>query len=157
MGKKIKLPLETGLAALCNHIKAIKKTAEQSGSAVSVLAEATAASLGEIEGILNGKQDASNIVPFTVPAAGWASLEIEENSEGAADMYDYSYYYDLVIDGITAKDRVDVTIAPGSVSTATVCGLCPTTETFTGKIRLRSVSRPNEDIVAEYWLCSGKE
>jgi len=58
MGKNIKLPLEKGFAALCNHIKAIKQTAEQSGSAVTALAQATAASLEEIEGILNEKQDA---------------------------------------------------------------------------------------------------
>ncbi|WP_295761152.1 hypothetical protein [uncultured Oscillibacter sp.] len=157
MGKKIKLPLENGLAALCNHIKAIKQTAEQSGSAVSALAQATAGSIEEIEGILSEKQDASNAVPFTVPAAGWASEEIDENGEGEADMHEYSYYYDLAVGGITAKDRVDVTISPGSIGTATVCGLCPTTETLAGKIRLRSASRPNENIAAEYWLCSGKE
>lgn len=57
MGKKIKLPLENGLAALCNHIKAIKQTAEQSGSAVSALAEATAESIREIEEILNELRD----------------------------------------------------------------------------------------------------
>ncbi len=57
MGKNIKLPLKDGFATLCSHIKAIKRTAEQSGSAVTSLAQATAASLEEIEGILNEKQD----------------------------------------------------------------------------------------------------
>lgn len=155
--KNIKLPLETGLTALCNHIKAIKQTAEQSGSAVSALAQGTAASLGEIEGILGEKQDASSAVPFTIPAAGWVAEEIDESGEGPENMHEYSYYYDLAVDGITAKDRADVTIAPVSIETATACGLCPTTETIQGKIRLRSVSKPNESIVAEYWLCSGKE
>lgn len=156
MGKKIKLPLETGLAALCDHIKAVKQTAEQSGSAVSALAEATAASMEEIEGILREKQEAASAVAFTVPAAGWASMEIDENDE-LEDIHGYPYFYDLAVDGVTVKDRADVTIAPGSVETATVCGLCPTTETLEGKIRLRSVNRPSEDIVAEYWLYSGKE
>lgn len=156
MGKKIKLPLENGLAALCNHIKAIKQTAEQSGSAVSALAQATAGSIEEIEGILGEKQDASNAVPFTIPATGWASEEIDESS-GEADIHEYSYYYDLAVDGITAKDRADVTIAPGSIETATACGLCPATETLAGKIRLRALRQPSENIAAEYWLCSGKE
>lgn len=157
MGKKIKLPLEVGLPAIFNHIRAIKKTAEQSGSAVSALAQATAESVAEIEGILNEKQDASVAVPFTIPKTGWASMEIDESSEEMADMHEYSFYYDLPVDGITAKDRADVTISPGSVETATACGLCPTTETLEGKIRLRSAIQPSENIVAEYWLYSGKE
>ena len=154
---KIKLPLEKGFAAFCNHIRAIKQTAEQSGSAVSALAQATAASVAEIEGILNEKQDAGSAVPFTVPADGWASVEIDEGSEEMDDMHEYSFYFDLAVDGITAKDRADVTIAPGSVETATACGLCPTTETLEGKIRLRAVNKPDEEITAEYWICSGKE
>ncbi len=157
MGKKIKLPLETGLSTLCNHIRAIKRTAEQSGSAVSALASATAESIGKIEGLLGEKQDASSAVQFTVPATGWASVEIDESGEEMADMHEYPFYYDLAVDGITAKDRADVTIAPGSVSAATLCGLHPTTETLAGKIRLRSAIRPSENILAEYWLCSGKE
>lgn len=159
MGKNIKLPLAAGFAALCNHIATIRKTAEQSGSAVSALAQATAASIEEIEGILGEKQDAVNAVPFTIPATGWASEEIDESGEdeGMEDMHEYSYYYDLAVDGITARDRADVTISPGSVAAATACGLCPATETLAGKIRLRSVNKPSEDIVAEYWLCSGKE
>lgn len=157
MGKNIKLPLEIGFAALCSHIKAIKKTAEQSGSAVSDLAGATAASIGEIEGILNEKQDASKAVSFTIPAAGWASMEIGENDEGMEDTHEYPFYYDLAVAGITAKDRVDVTIAPGSAETATTCGLCPATETLAGKIRLRTAKIPTASIAAEYWLCSGKE
>lgn len=156
MGKKIKLPLETGLAALCDHIKAVKQTAEQSGSAVSALAEAMAASMEEIEGILREKQEAASAVSFTIPAAGWTPWEIDETDE-AAGMRGYPYYYDLEVDGITAKDRADVTIAPGSVGVATACGLCPTTETLAGKIRLWSVNQPSEDITAEYWLYSGKE
>lgn len=55
MGKTFKLPLENGFAALCAHIKAIRETAEESGSAVSALAESTAASLKEIDDLLDSK------------------------------------------------------------------------------------------------------
>ncbi len=157
MGKNIKLPLETGFAALCDHIKAIKQMTEQLGSAVSALAEATAASIGEIEGILNKKQDTGNAVPFAVPASGWVFEEINGSGGDIVDMCKYPYYCDLAVDGVTAKDRADVTIAPGSVETAAACGLCQTTETFTGKIRLRAVSIPSTDIAAEYWIEQGKE
>lgn len=70
MGKKYKLPLAAGFAALCGHIKAIKQTAEQSGSAVSALAEATAASVEEIEGALDGKQDKISGSPGQVVGLG---------------------------------------------------------------------------------------
>lgn len=146
MGKDIKLPLATGFAALCNHIKAIKQTAEQLVSAVSALAEATAASMEEIEGILGEKQDASNAVPFTIPATGWGS-----DSTAA-----YPKYYDLAVDGITVKDRADVLISPAGIAAAASCGLCPTTETLAGKIRIRAASIPSESIAAQYWIETGK-
>ncbi len=147
MGKNIKLPLEAGFTVLCNHIKAIKTTAGQSGSAVAALAESTAASLEEIDGLFDTKQDKAAAIPFTIPVDGWAA-----DSGGG-----YSYYYDLAVEGVTAKDRVDVTISPGSVDAALNCGLCPASESLNGKIRLRTATKPNEPIMAEYWVCSGKE
>lgn len=156
MGKNIKIPLEAGFTALCNHIKAIKATAEQSGSAVADLAASTAASLEEIDGLFDTKQDKTKAVPISIPATGWVSEEVSDNPEiedGAA----YPFYYDLPIAGVTAKDRVDISIAHTSLEAATACGFCPTTETLAGKVRLRAVSQPSVALAAEYWLCGGKE
>ena len=55
MGKKYKLPLTVGFAALCDHIKAIKKTADQSGSAVTELAVAVDTTVAEIDNVKAGK------------------------------------------------------------------------------------------------------
>lgn len=157
MGKKIKLPLEIGLSAICNHIRAVKQTAEQSGSAVSALAQATAESLTEIEGILNEKQDASNAVPFTIPATGWVKNEITEDTEDKMDLSAYPYYIDIALEGMSAKDRVDVTVGLSGSEESLSCGLCPFTEAFNGKFRLRATQMPSTSMAAEYWLFSGKE
>ena len=67
------------------------------------------------------------------------------------------FYYDIAAADVTAKHRADVTISRESLDAATVCGLCPTSETTEGKIRLRAMKAPTEAITAEYWLRSGKE
>lgn len=144
---KYKLPLSTGFSALMGHIKQIKKTADQAGSAVSDLATATAEGLGEVEKILDEKQDRGTGEKITIPASGWVS------GQGGQ----YPYRYDIPAVGATVNDRADISIAPESVGTAVDCGLCPTTETITGAIRLRSAVKPTADMAAEYWLHQGKE
>ena len=54
-------------------------------------------------------------------------------------------------------DRADVMIAPTSLETARFCGMCLTSETFAGKIRVRAASIPAQAITAEYWIQDGKE
>jgi len=103
-----------------------------------------------------GKADKVSPVSFIIPAEGWTSVEIDETGEeetGAS----YPYYIDIAVPGVTAWTRADITIAVSSHSAAASCGLCPTSETLEGKIRLRAVSAPTEEISAEYWLHSGKE
>ena len=60
----VKALLGGGLAALCEHIKGIRTT-------VGDLAEATAQSVDEIDGILHEKQDINSKVAFTIPTTGW--------------------------------------------------------------------------------------
>lgn len=59
----VKALLGGGLAALCEHIKGIRTT-------VGDLAEATAQSVDEIDGILHEKQDINSKVAFTIPTTG---------------------------------------------------------------------------------------
>ncbi len=147
MGKNIKLPLEAGFATLCNHIKAIRATAEQSGSAVAALAESTAASLEEIDGLFDTKQDKTSALSVTIPVNGW------QKDESTV----YPYTLDLSVNGITAKDRAEITLAPGSLETALGCGLCPVNESMPGMIRIRSTAVPGKDMAAEIWIEKGKE
>lgn len=109
-----------------------------------------------LDDLETGKADKVSPVSFIIPAEGWASEEIDETGEeetGAS----YPYYIDIAVTGVTAKDRADVTISVDGMGTATSCGLCPTSETLDGKIRLRAVSVPDEAIPAEYCLHIGKE
>lgn len=112
-----------------------------------------------LDDLETGKADKVSPVSITIPAEGWASEEIEDTGEDGEEEIStsYPYYYDLAVTGVTAKDRADITIARGSLDAAVNCGLCPTSETLEGKIRLRAVSVPTEEMAAEYWLQSGKE
>lgn len=147
MGKKIKLPLEIGLAAICKRIRAVKQTAEQSGSAVSALAQATAESVEEIEGILNEKQDASVPVPITIPATGWGG----DSTSG------WPKYYDIAVSGVTANDYAAVTLSPAGLITAAACNLCPACETLAGKVRIRAEKVPAAAIAAQCRIEKGAQ
>ena len=134
---------EGGLTALCAHIREVRTAAQSSGGAVVALAELLDKSLKEIEDALN---DLPQSTPVTIPTTGWDS----DSTTG------YPKYYDIAAAGVTAADRADVTIAPGSLGTAYACGLCPTCETFAGKIRLRAANVPSAAIAAEYWVERGR-
>lgn len=95
-----------------------------------------------------GKENKVSPVSITIPTEGWASEEIGETDEEGTEA-SYPFYYDIA--------AADVTISRESLDAATVCGLCPTSETTEGKIRLRAMKAPTEAITAEYWLRSGKE
>ena len=103
-----------------------------------------------------GKENKVSPVSITIPTEGWASEEIGETDEEGTEA-SYPFYYDIAAADVTAKHRADVTISRESLDAATVCGLCPTSETTEGKIRLRAMKAPTEAITAEYWLRSGKE
>ena len=149
---------KNSLKALLDHILQIRETADGNTSAVSALgknlqgfAQQVTEKLKEIAEQLTeldtDKCDRPAAVSFTIPASGWAS----DNTA------DYPQYYDLAVSGVTAADRADVAVAPAGFRTAADCGLCPSSETLEGKIRLRAVSVPAENISAVYWLEKGKE
>ena len=146
---------DRGLAALCERIKAIRATAEQSGSAVADLAEEFGKSLEEIEKLLN---DVPQSTPVTIPVEGWKRSEKAVDGEALeTGSSAYPFYIDLPVDGVTAADHATVTIAPESYRTAVDCGLCPSNETIQGAIRLRAANEPKAALSAEYWIEEGKE
>ena len=77
-------------------------------------------------------------VSVTIPTAGWV------NGSGM-----YPKYYDIAVTGVTANDRADITISAASLGTAKACGMCPTSETLAGKVRVRAATVPSAAMTAE--------
>lgn len=128
------------------HLKACAEAAKRfTNGLVAELAQTITDAMQEMENVKADKQDS---VSITIPTTGWG---IDEASES------YPNYCDITVAGVTAKDRVDIAIAPGSMDTAIDCGLCPTNETQAGKIRVWARTVPAGAISAEYRLSQGKE
>ena len=75
----------------------------------------------------------------TIPATGWST-----DSTAV-----YPKYCDITISGLTANDVARVNLSTAEQATAVACGLCPTCETMSGKLRLRAVSVPAASMAAQ--------
>lgn len=130
---------------LTSQIKtALQKAKSYTASHISELAQATTELFEEVDAV---KLDKPQAVAVSIPATGWQTDE----AEGAA----YPLYCDISVSGLTPVDIADVRIAPGSQPAAIACGLCTTSETLAGVIRLRAVSAPAEALAAEYVITKG--
>lgn len=112
-------------------------------SQVAQVAQAAAEAMEELDGV---KADKSEGVAVVIPTTGWSQ-----------DSGVYPYYYDIPAEGVTAKDRADLALAPASIAAAIACGICPATETLAGVIRVRAAKVPAAEMSGEYWICKGKE
>ena len=87
-------------------------------------------------------------VTVTILATGW-TLDSNETS-------DYKYYYDITVDGVDSTDIATVIVSRASFSIAEAAGICPENETLVvnevGRIRLRSINVPTDNITATYWI-----
>lgn len=148
-----KIPDSPSFSALISFVKQTKKTSDANTSGVSGLQEdvqglasKTSEALGQVDAALEemdaAKADKGTAAAITIPSEGWTEDEGE-------------YYIDLDAANVTASDRADITISPESAEAATTCGLCATSETLAGKIRLRSAEPPAEPLTAEYWTEKG--
>ncbi len=131
--------------AILEHLKASSEASKNFvagliGEVVGTVAEA-------LEEMKRAKADKASAIAITIPVSGWGS----DNNAG------YPKYYDIVVEGLTASDRAEITIAVDSMGTAKACGLCPTNETQEGRIRIRAASVPETEIAAECWIEDGKE
>lgn len=124
--------------------------ADKKNVTLAQLAEFARKADARLDDLELGKENKVSPVSITIPAEGWAA----ETDEAMAS---YPFYYDIAAESVTAKDRVDIAIAPGSMDTAIDCGLCPTNETQAGKIRVWARTVPAGAISAEYRLSQGKE
>lgn len=130
---------------LTSQIKtALQKAKSYTASHISELAQATTELFEEVDAV---KLDKPQAVAVSIPATGWQTDE----AEGAA----YPLYCDISVSGLAPVDIADVRIAPGSQPAAIACGLCATSETLAGVIRLRAASAPTEALAAEYVITKG--
>lgn len=144
---KIKVFTPGGLQTLLSKIVQIKVTADGSTSAATELGEELAMFTELVAEELRGKRDKAQFASCVLPATGW----IRDGAGG------YAYRLDVLAEGITDRDRVEVLLAPSSQGTAQKCALCPTCETLDGRIRFWAASLPTTDISAEYWIEKGSE
>ena len=130
---------------LTSQIKtALQKAKSYTASHISELAQATTELFEEVDAV---KLDKPQAVAVSIPATGWQTDEAEDAA--------YPLYCDISVSGLTPVDIADVRIAPGSQPAAIACGLCTTSETLAGVIRLRAVSAPAEALSAEYVITKG--
>lgn len=130
---------------LTSQIKtALQKAKSYTASHISELAQATTELFEEVDAV---KLDKPQAVAVSIPATGWQTDEAEDAA--------YPLYCDISVSGLTPVDIADVRIAPGSQPAAIACGLCATSETLAGVIRLRAVSAPTEALAAEYVITKG--
>lgn len=130
---------------LTSQIKtALQKAKSYTASHISELAQATTELFEEVDAV---KLDKPQAVAVSIPATGWQM----DAAEGVA----YPMYCDISVSGLTSVDIADVRIAPGSQPAAIACGLCATSETLAGVIRLRAASAPAEALAAEYVITKG--
>ena len=130
---------------LTSQIKtALQKAKSYTASHISELAQATTELFEEVDAV---KLDKPQAVAVSIPATGWQTDEAEDTA--------YPLYCDISASGLTPVDIADVRIAPGSQPAAIACGLCATSETLAGVIRLRAVSAPTEALAAEYVITKG--
>lgn len=130
---------------LTSQIKtALQKAKSYTASHISELAQATTELFEEVDAV---KLDKPQAVAVSIPATGWQTDEAEDAA--------YPLYCDISVSGLTSVDIADVRIAPDSQPAAIACGLCATSETLAGVIRLRAVSAPAEALSAEYVITKG--
>ena len=108
------------------------------------VANATVEAVEEIAGELNNKADKPHYITVVIPTEGWQS-----------DDFDYTNYYDIVVEGITEQDRADILFLPESMKTVAECGFYSMTETLVEKIRVRAMTVPTQPLTAEIVLKKG--
>lgn len=134
------------IIALATHLKQVAQEAKKYAAGLaSELSDATLEAMQEMD---NAKADKISAVAVTISTDGW----VEDGT-----WEDYPLRYDITAAGVTAADRADVILSPGSLSAATECGVCQTCETQNGKICIWARTAPAEALSAEYRITQGEK
>ena len=133
------------IIALVTHLKLVAQEAKKYAAGLaSELSNATLEAMQEMD---RAKADKISAVAVTISTDGW----VEDGT-----WEDYPLRYDITAAGVTAADRADVILSPGSLSAATECGVCQTCETQNGKICIWARTAPAEALSAEYRITQGE-
>lgn len=159
----MKLLGSEGLKTLSEYLKQTMRTADDLTSAVSGmgadiqgLTGQLSSALQEVEGCLNkldaAKADIAVRQEFVLAADSWT-----KNSGESTSGPWYPYCCSLTVVGVTADFRIDAVLNAASADIATVCGLCPTTETADGVVIFRSRLVPEANISGQIYIMQGSE
>ena len=95
---------------------------------------------------------------FTITPNDWV---LDNTVNGA---HPFVYYADVLIAGIDSSDRIDVFFWFADYDTLNKSGICSLTETLdpltsgaNGRLRIRCIKAPTNNIRADYWLEIPKE
>lgn len=117
----------------------LKAAMVKAQNGVAEVAQAAADALDELDGM---KADKAVFGTIVIQTTGWA---VDNAIAG------FKNSYDIAIAGLTAADRVAVTVYPECVETAKAAGFT-VTESYAGKLRLRAAKVPTAPIKAEYHI-----
>lgn len=120
------------------------------------VAQTVAEALAEMD---DNKPDKSSAREVSILVNGWAhTAESGEGGETAGGSFapNCPYRYLLAIEGLTSRDRANVTISPDSAETAVSCGLIPVCLAQDGFLVLAAERQPSADMSAEIWVEMGK-
>ncbi len=124
------------------HLRLCAEMAKRfAGGLVSELAETASAAMDEMD---RAKADMPKTGTVLIPPD--ASKKWQSDGKNAP----YVNYTDISISGAAADDRIDITVEPSSLTSAGECGLCPTTESLDGAVRVRAVAVPTLPISVRY-------
>ena len=131
--------------ALETHLKLLAQKAKQYAAGLaSELSDATLEAMQEMD---TAKADKISAVAITIGTDGWVEDETWE---------EYPLRYDITAANVTAADRTDIILSPGSLIPAAECGVCQTCETKDGKICIWARTAPAEALTGEYRITQGE-
>lgn len=132
-----------GLITVSHTYAAALAARKYADGRLSTLAQAVSDALVEQNEV---KADRPSVFTASLPAADWST------GSGVAA---YPYFCDLSCAGVTETDVAEVVLSPASQEVAAACGLCPTVETMTDRIRFYAKSATAGDLNAQIRIWKG--
>lgn len=150
---------DTGLAALSEFIKRIKKTSDGNTSDVSELRDdlqelasqlaAVLAEVGDCIETLDSKKAYIAVrKELSLTVDGWAANTSEDAGE-------YPFAYTFPVTGLTAETRADAVLDSTSCTIAGICGMSPTTETVNGGVIFKIRTKPDSVLTGQLYITQG--
>lgn len=125
----------------CPDLTQLREIAERVEGRIAAVASA---SLDAISQIADIKADKAEFASVTLQPSGW-----KQNPNAIVKAAGYPLAFDAPVEGVTEADGSESILDPASLTEATKCGLCPTTDTGGGYIRFYAVTAPTNSITLQ--------